>query len=446
MYLIDNLKFKYQNSPVVRRVFNGAFWSLTGIALAKAFVLIASIFCARILGSSHFGELGIVRSTIGMFVVLGASGLGYTANKYIAEFRAKGQKDRISNIYNLTFSFGIFIGLVITVSVFGGAKYISEVLLKNSHLCLSIRLGAILLFMSIFNSVQNGVITGFERFKIVAINTFISSFFESLGIVVGSYFYGIEGAIVGYGLSFVIWAIINFLSIRKIFLEEHIVIVHKLLTQKDFSVIWNFSIPAMMNTIMVVPSFWLIKTMLVNYASFESLGIYEVADQWKVIVLFVPGAIANILLPIFSNIQGSGNNDSFSKTLRFSIIINGGIAFLLFLLVYVFKDFIISFYGKGYENISILVVLCFSTIFSSMAQVLTLSLISLAKVWVSFMFNLIWAILLLGSSYVMLEYGLRASALAWANVIAYSFHCLLQILYIKSIESPIKNDRDGDLR
>lgn len=186
--------------------------------------------------------------------------------------------------------------------------------------------------------------------------------------------------------------------------------------------------------------------MLVNYASFESLGIYEVADQWKVIVLFVPGAIANILLPIFSNIQGSGNNDSFSKTLRFSIIINGGIAFLLFLLVYVFKDFIISFYGKGYENISILVVLCFSTIFSSIAQVLTLSLISLAKVWVSFMFNLIWAILLLGSSYVMLENGLRASALAWANVIAYSFHCLLQILYIKSIESPIKNDRDGDLR
>lgn len=303
MYLIDNLKFKYQNSSIVRRVFSGAFWSLTGVALAKTFVLVASIFCARILGTSHFGELGIVRSTIGMFVVLGASGLGYTANKYIAEFRAKKLKDKISNIYNLTFCFGTAIGLLITISVFLSAKYISDVLLKNSHLYLSIELGAILLFMSIFNSVQNGVISGFERFKVVAINTFISSFFESLGIVIGAFFYGIEGAIVGYGISFVIWAILNYLSIRKIFLEEDIIIVHKFLTKKDFSIIWNFSIPAMMNTIMVVPSFWLIKTMLVNYVSFESLGIYEVADQWKVIVLFVPGAIANILLPIFSNIR-----------------------------------------------------------------------------------------------------------------------------------------------
>lgn len=431
MYLIDNLKFKYQNSPIVKRFFNGAFWSLSGVAFAKAFVLVASIFCARILGTSHFGELGIVRSTIGMFVVLGASGLGYTANKYIAEFRAKNQKDKISNIYNLTFCFGTAIGLLITISVFLSAKYISDVLLKNSHLYLSIELGAILLFMSIFNSVQNGVITGFERFKVVAINTFISSFFESLGIVAGAYFYGIEGAIVGYGLSFVIWAILNYLSIRKIFLEENIVIVHKWLTKKDFSVIWNFSIPAMMNTIMVVPSFWWLKTMLVNYDDFGSLGVYEAADQWKVIILFIPGAIANILLPIFSNIQGSGNSDSFSKTLKFSVMINGGTALLLFFLVYVLKDLVMSFYGKGYENTSTLVILCFSTIFSSIAQVLTLSLISIAKVWISFMFNLIWAIILLGSAYIMLEYGLGASALAWANVIAYCCHCILQILYIK---------------
>lgn len=64
-------------------------------------------------------------------------------------------------------------------------------------------------------------------------------------------------------------------------------------------IIWNFSIPATMNTIMVVPAFWLIKTLLVHDCGYESLGIYEAADQWKVIILFVPGAIANILLPIF---------------------------------------------------------------------------------------------------------------------------------------------------
>lgn len=75
---------------------------MTGIALAKFLVLVAGILCARILGASHFGELGIVRSTIGMFVVIGASGLGYTANKYIAEYRASKDVEKIAQIYNLT--------------------------------------------------------------------------------------------------------------------------------------------------------------------------------------------------------------------------------------------------------------------------------------------------------------------------------------------------------
>ena len=85
MIFYRKIRNRYKESPVLKRIANGAFWSLTGIALAKFLVLVAGILCARILGASHFGELGIVRSTIGMFVVIGASGLGYTANKYIAE-------------------------------------------------------------------------------------------------------------------------------------------------------------------------------------------------------------------------------------------------------------------------------------------------------------------------------------------------------------------------
>lgn len=425
------LQSKYSKSPILKRITNGAFWSLSGIALAKFFVLIAGIICARILGAAQFGELGIVRSTIGMFIVLGASGLGYTANKYIAEYRATGQKRKISQIYNLTIVFGITMGLIISLVVLLSSQYIARNVLNNSNLILSIRLGAVLLFMSILNSVQNGVLSGFEQFKTIAINTFISSVVEALGIIVGAYVYGTEGAIVGYGLSFFIWAIINHLSIKKVFLKDGLLLRYALLKREDFSIIWNFSIPATMNSIMVVPAFWTLKTLLVNFCGYTMLGIYEAADQWKVIILFVPGAIANILLPIFSNIQGSKNSNSFSKTLNYSILINGGIALLLFVIILFGQHIIMNFYGKGYEDSSTLVVLCLSTIFSSMAQVMTLSLISRAQVWVSFMFNLIWAIFLVGSAYVLLMNNFGALSLAWANVIAYSIHCVIQFIFIK---------------
>lgn len=428
---LDRLQEKYRQSSIFKRILNGAFWSLTGVAFAKFLVLIAGILCARILGTAHFGELGIVRSTIGMFVIIGASGLGYTANKYIAEYRASSRTNQIARICNLTVVFGVSMGLIITIAVLLSSRYLAENILNNSELIASVRLGAILLFMSIFNSVQNGILSGFEKFKVIAINTLISSAVEAVGIILGAYLYSTEGAVVGYGLSFIVWAIINFVSIEKVFSNEKISFKYRWLTREDFSVIWNFSIPATMNTIMVVPAFWMLKTMLVNICGYESLGIYEAADQWKVIILFVPGAIANILLPIFSNIQGADNSKSFSKTLNYSIIVNGCIALLLFCMVLLGQHIIMDFYGKEYKDSGTLVILCFSTIFSSVAQVMTLSLISKGKVWGSFILNFIWALILVVSAYVMLKNNMGVLSLAWANVIAYSMHCVLQFIYIR---------------
>ena len=81
--LLDKLK----TSDIARRMASGAFWSFTGTALGKFLVLLSGIFCARILGQEVFGELGMVRSTIGMFIVLGTSGIGVTATRYMANYR-----------------------------------------------------------------------------------------------------------------------------------------------------------------------------------------------------------------------------------------------------------------------------------------------------------------------------------------------------------------------
>ena len=62
---------------------------------------------------------------------------------------------------------------------------------------------------------------------------------------------------------------------------------------------------------------------------------------------------------------------------------------------------------------------------------MTLSLISQAKVWVSFAFNFVWAVILISSAYIMLKCGMGTIALAWANVIAYSLHSVLQFVYMR---------------
>ena len=118
------IKSRILTSDVIKRLASGAIWSFTGTAIAKLIVLIASIFCARILGKELFGEFGMVRSTINMFVVLGSAGLGITATKYIAEYRYT-QKERVASIYLLTTVFAVVTGLIVTIAILLLADYLA---------------------------------------------------------------------------------------------------------------------------------------------------------------------------------------------------------------------------------------------------------------------------------------------------------------------------------
>ena len=80
---------RIQKHPIAYRLFRGASWSLASTLISRFLGLAAAVVVARFLGKEGFGKLGIVQqalSTLGWFAGLG---MGYTATKYIAEFRAK---------------------------------------------------------------------------------------------------------------------------------------------------------------------------------------------------------------------------------------------------------------------------------------------------------------------------------------------------------------------
>jgi len=69
------------------RLARGAFWSFVGAAVARGMAFAASVVCGRVLGTSGFGELGMIQSTVGFFGVFAGLGLGVPATKHVAEFR-----------------------------------------------------------------------------------------------------------------------------------------------------------------------------------------------------------------------------------------------------------------------------------------------------------------------------------------------------------------------
>lgn len=412
---------------------SGAIWSFAGTALAKFIVLVVGILCARILTQAEYGEFGMVRSTINTFVVFGMAGIGLTATKYISEYK-KTQQSKISGVYILTNGFALLTGILITLLIYYLAPYLAVTTLNAPHLERAIQLGAVLLFFTVLNSAQNGILAGLENFKAIALNTLWGSIAESILMLVGAYCAGVMGAILGYGCGFIVLYICNHLSIRKSFKHLNIKIVFSSFDKEYLKLLYKFTLPAALSSFMVMPTFWIVRTMLVNKCGFEELAIYEAADQWKVIILFIPTAISQVVLPILSGLSTDNNQNKFWKVLRINLFLNAGIAFVIASVVSCCSPFIMSFYGSAYTNYSVLVVLAFSTVFSSMASIIGLSIYSRAKMWVSFAFNFLWALMLILFTLLFLHNGYRSLGVSYAILLSYVIHSFNQFIYLKHIE------------
>lgn len=426
---ISAFKEKIQESDIGKRMMSGAVWSFTGTALAKFIILIAGIFCAHILTKVQYGEFGMIRSTINMFIVFGYAGLGMTATKYISEYKSE-HPEKISSIYLLTNGFAIVMGLLVTLLVLVTAPFLAAKTLNSPYLTNDIRFGALLLFFTIINGAQNGVLSGLENFKAIALNTLWGGIAESGFMLLGAYFYGVGGALFGYGIGFVVLYVCNNISIRQTFRKNGIKIVASDFKLRDCRILYRFSLPATFASLMVAPVYWIVRSMLVKHNGYGDLAVYEVADQWKTIILFIPTAVSQIVLPILSSMVNV-DKSKYWKVLKLNIILNGGIAFLSALLVGLFSPMIVSFYGSDFTDYWPLIFLAASTIFTSVTNVAGMAIASKSKMWTGFGFNLCWACMLIGCSYYFINKEYGATGIAMSILISYLLLFVMQVVYLK---------------
>ena len=59
---------KVDKSELAKRLYKGISWTLIGNIIGKFLQLVAFIFVARIVGKEEYGQVGIIRSTLNMFL------------------------------------------------------------------------------------------------------------------------------------------------------------------------------------------------------------------------------------------------------------------------------------------------------------------------------------------------------------------------------------------
>lgn len=410
----------YHNS-IVRRMFSGSLWSCSGTAVAKLLSLAAGIVCAHLLTKAQYGQLGIIRSTLNMFVVLGSVGIGVTVTRYSSMY-LKSNPHLVRPIYHATNRFSLFVGFTITALILLCAQPLAVHALHDASMAASLRLGAVLLFFSVLNGVQNGTLSGLERFRDIALNTLLGSIFEAIFMITGAHYAGVEGAITGFGLGFIVIYIANNISIRRAFrnlLPESINDEYKV--PLDRKILLDCTLPATLTALTITPVYWLIRSLLITHGGYSELATFEAADQWKVVILYVPMAASQICLPILSSLQGRSRK-TFASTLLLNVIIAGVTALVISAVVMLLGSHIMGLYGHEFNSTSALTILMASTFFCAVANVLEMALYSLGRIWQCFAINIIWAAITVGTSYFLLvDQHMGAAALSWGILASYIF-------------------------
>jgi O-antigen/teichoic acid export membrane protein len=388
---------------------------MAGSVISRGLMLAATVLVARMLGKTVFGEMGMIQSTVGMLGVFAGFGLGLTATKHVAEFR-QSDPDRAGRIIGLSGLVAMGTGGLMALSLFILAPWLAEHTINAPHLTGVLRIGALILFINALNGAQTGALAGFEAFKSIAhVNLFVGLISFPV-LVCGAWFGGLTGAVWALAINLCFNWLLNHLALRKEARQYSVPFTFRGCS-REWSILWKFSLPAVLAGILVSPANWTCRALLTNQPNgYDEMGILTAALVFQMLLLFVSDMLAAPLLSMVSN-AGPKISAKLGTVNILSSWILGVIAAIPLLC---FPEIAQVIFGNDYDTHSFkvtfsLVVFCASIM--TFKSGLTRSMVANNILWWGFFSNTLWTAILIVSTVFLVRWG--ASGLAVSLTIAY---------------------------
>lgn len=396
-----NISSLKNNKIWKNKFFQDSSWSLLGNIIGKGLSLIAGIFVARYLGKEIFGEYGIIKTSIMMIATFSTYGLGYTATKYIAEYK-NNKKEYVKPFIKYASRITLVLCGTMAILLLFFADYFSEFVLKAPQLNNALRILSVLIIFNGQTTTQIGVLAGFGKFKQLARINSIIGVVNFLFSILFTYYGGLNGALLALLLTQLLNWFINNHEVKKskkefVFEDE----ADTTLLLKD---ILTFSTPVALQEMTYAVTSWLSSYLLIKLTSYGELGMFNAAMQWNAIILFIPGILRNVVLSHLSenNSDENKHNKIMKRTLMINFVITAGAVFFIIVFSTFFMD---KIYGNSFQGISSLInIASISTIFASMSNVYAQAYMSKNKNWLMFTLRFLRDSSTLLSSFILLYY------------------------------------------
>ncbi len=380
-------------NSLLKRFANGSLWLFLGNTLAQILTFSASILIARLLGKTTFGEYGMITNTLGMLGVFAGLGLGLTTTKYVAELKLK-DPEQAGIVVGSSIIISLFSGGIIGLALFIFSPFLAEQTLNAPHLTEEIRISSLYIFFNAVNGMQIGALSGLESFKASSKINIIRGVLFFGCTILGTYLGGLKGIIIA---NVVASGITTWLSHKAIKLEcaYHNIKISYKLQKKQWGILWNFSFPALISNILTIPAMWIGNTLLVNQPNgYAEMGIISAANQWRMMLLFLPTIFNGVALPILSEQNESTNNNFNNFETMVDMLQSVSIITIIpmYIVIILSSDWIMQLYGSDFSNgSSILILMVTGFTISAVGNAAGVAIQSMGKMWLGAFMNFTWA-------------------------------------------------------
>lgn len=421
------LAARIEASNLARRVAHGTFWTLTGTALSRALALAASVVTARILGKERYGEFGVLTSTIMTFQAFASFGLGMTATKFVAELRGKDPA-RAGRILALSTVVSAWTGLLATALLWAFAPWVATHTVDAPQLAGPLRIASLGLIFMTLGGAQVGALSGLEAFRTMTRLNLWSGLIGVPVAVAGVWFWGLPGAVWATVVTAAVQWALTHVALRA-HARDHGIRIGLAGWSQERRILWTYSLPALVQGVMVTPVTWAASAILVNRpGGYPEMGVLNAANQWYGAVLFLPSALGGAILPVLSERVGQGDAPGARKVLWAAMAMNTAVMIPIVAAASAVSPWIMGMYGPGFASawptlVAVLLTAGLVAIMNPVGNVLAAS----GRLWLGFAMNSGWAVVFLGATLALVGWG--ALGVAGARLLGYVVHAVWTVWF-----------------
>jgi O-antigen/teichoic acid export membrane protein len=359
----------------------GALWSVFGAVASRGLTLAGFVLASRALGAAGFGEVGMVQSTQGLFGVLAGGGLGLAATKYVAEYRT-ADRSRAGRCFALALLVAVVSGGAGAAVLFAFAGPMAENVLGAPHLGAELRVATGLLLFGAIGGVQTGAINGLGEFRTAALLAIFRGACVLAALVAGVRLGGVLGAVLGLVAAEAAGVVANHLALRRLFPQAWDGGAGPA-AWRELAVVARFAGMAVLGSIATTLALWLGNTLLVSRpGGYAALGVFNAAERWRQLLLFLPAAVSPIILSMLSHLHGSADRGAYRRLLGVNLCASAAVVLVPAAGLAALAPLAMGVFGEEYRSgATTLVILTASAVAMVFNTLLGQVLVSKGAIW-----------------------------------------------------------------